>query len=161
MRAGAVFPPVAVFWDGKDHWLSDCFRRLDAAKLTDLPELRAEIHHGSLSDAQRDSFAANATHGLRRSSAETEKVIQLALQHPKAAEMNNVQIAKHLHIPESTVRYWRKRLSSQRCEDSVRIVTRGRHTFSPPRISGNESPSEVENPGATSRLTWPSPAIPR
>ena len=33
MRAGVVFPPVAVFWDGKDHWLSDGFQRIDAAKL--------------------------------------------------------------------------------------------------------------------------------
>ena len=130
MRAGVVFSPIAVFWDGKDHWLSDGFQRIDAAKLEDLSEMRAEIRFGTRSDAQWDSFAANATHGLRRAPAEKERVIQLALQHPNSAEMSNVQIAKHLHIPESTVRYWRKRLSSQRCEDGVRIVTRGKATYS-------------------------------
>jgi transposase-like protein len=130
MWAGVIFPPVAVFWDSEDHWLSDGFQRIDAARLADLAEIRAAIRPGTREDAQWDSFAANATHGLRRTPAETKSVIQLALQHPNSTEMSNVQIARHLHIPESTVRYWRKRLSSQRCEDGVRTVTRGTATYS-------------------------------
>jgi hypothetical protein len=129
MRAGVAFPPVAVFWDGTDHWISDGFQRVAAAKLADLSEIRAEIRFGTRSDAQWNSFAANATHGLRRSSAETEKVIQLALQHPKAAKLSNVQIAKHLQVSEPTVRRWREKISSSRDEDSIRIVTRGETTY--------------------------------
>jgi hypothetical protein len=130
MQTGVQFPPISVRYDGRDHWLSDGFQRIAAAKLAEFLEIRAEVRPGTREDAQWDSYAANATHGLRRTATETEKVIQLALQHPNAAEISNVQIAKHLHIPESTVRYWRKKLSSQTCEDSaVRTVTRG-HTSS-------------------------------
>jgi hypothetical protein len=129
MRANAVFPPVTVWWDGGDYWLSDGFQRLAAAERVGLLEFPAEIYQGSLIDAQWDSYAANAAHGLRRSSVETRAVIQAALRHANSAKLSNVLIAKHLHVPEATVRYWRKRLSSQGCEDGDRVVTRGGTTY--------------------------------
>lgn len=129
MQAGAVFPPIAVRCDRTDYWLSDGFQRLAAAKLAGFPEIRAEVRPGTKEDAQWDSYAANATHGLRRTSAETQKVIGLALQHPNSAKLSNVQIAKYLHTAESTVRYWRDRLSSQIARMSAREVTRGGVTY--------------------------------
>lgn len=130
MRAGVVFPPVTVWWDGKDYWLSDGFQRIAAAERAGLKDLAAEVRQGGLEDALWDSYTANAVHGLRRSPAETKAVIRLALQHPNAANLSNMKIARHLHVPEATVRYWRKRLSSQSCEDGKRTVTRGGVTYS-------------------------------
>jgi hypothetical protein len=124
MREGVEFPPVDVRWDGTDYWLSDGFQRIGAAKVADLAEIRAAIGPGTREDAQWDSYAANSTHGLRRNPVETERVIRLALRHPNAAKLSNIQMAKHLHIPESTVRYWRDRSSSQVAKMRVREVTR-------------------------------------
>jgi len=129
MRAGVAFPPVDVRFDGGDYWLSDGFQRIDAARLADLAEIRVAIRPGTREDAQWDSFAANATHGVRRSAAETEKIVQTALQHPNAARLSNVQLAKHLHVSESTVRRCREKPSSSRDEDSARLVTRGGTTY--------------------------------
>lgn len=127
MLENALFPPVIVWWDGAHHWLSDGFTRCAAAERAGLIEILAEIHLGSLSDAQWDSYAANATHGIIRTRKETEEIVRLALRHPHAAGLSTVSIAKYLHMPESTVRYWRDKLtsSSQNGEDEVRIVVRG------------------------------------
>lgn len=151
MRSGVAFPPVDVRWDGKDYWLSDGFQRIDAAKLADLTGIRAAIRPGTREDAQWDSFAANATHGLRRTPAETKRVIQLALQHANAKRQSNVQIAKHLHIPESTVRYWRKQPSSQSCEDGIRIVTRGDATY---ELNASNIGKNRNCQGSMTRRNW-------
>jgi len=129
MRAGVEFPPVRLWWDGADYWLTDGFQRLAAAKSVGLTQLAAEIRPGSLSEAQWDSYAANGAHGVRRTPEETQRVIRLALRHPNAATMSNVQIAKHLHIPEATLRRWRGRVSSPGDEDTARLVTRGATTY--------------------------------
>jgi hypothetical protein len=129
MQEGVVFPPVRLWWDGKDYWLTDGFHRIAAAERVGITEVPAELHSGTLCEAQWDSYAANAAHGMRRTWAETQRVIQLALQHPNCSSLSNVQIAKHLHLPEATVRRWRKRLSSSRDEGAVRMVTRGKSTY--------------------------------
>ena len=38
---GNVFPPLVVFYDGTDHWLSDGFHRHAAAKKAGLGSLKA------------------------------------------------------------------------------------------------------------------------
>ncbi len=129
MRDGVVFPPVRVWWDGRDYWLADGFHRIAAAKRAAFNEIAAEVCDGSLSEAQWDSYSANTSHGVRWTPAETQQVIQLALQHPTAVHLSNVELAEHLHLSENTVRRWRRTLSSPRGEDRVRIVTRGKATY--------------------------------
>ncbi len=129
MKDGVVFPPIRVWWDGRHYWLTDGFQRIAAAECAGLDELPAEVRNGSLSDAQWDSYAANSAHGVRRTAVERQRVIQLALRHSNAAQLSNMEVARHLAIPEATVRRWRKRLSSSGDEDDVRIVTRGQTTY--------------------------------
>jgi hypothetical protein len=124
MRAGEEFPPIPVRFDGADYWPSDGFSRLGARELNGCSDILAAVQPGTKEDAQWDSYSANATHGLRRTEAETERVIECALQHPNATAMSNVEIAKHLHISEPTVRRWREKLSSSCDEDSFREVIR-------------------------------------
>jgi hypothetical protein len=129
MRGGVVFPPVRVWWDGNAYWLADGFHRIAAATRAGFSEIAAEVNSGSLNDAQWDSYSANTSHGLRWTRGETTRVVQLALDHPNATRLSNVEIAKHLHLSEITVRRWRKRLSSTGDEDRLRVVTRGTTTY--------------------------------
>jgi hypothetical protein len=39
--------------------------------------------------------------------------------------MSNVQLAKHMGLPEATIRRWRNRLSLPQTEDKIRLVVRG------------------------------------
>jgi hypothetical protein len=129
MRAGAEFPPITLWWDGDHYWLSDGFRRIAAAELAGLSGFNAEVCIGTLDEARWHSYGANATHGLRRSVAETEVVLRLALMHPNAGRFSNVQIAKHLHVSEATVRSWSLRLALRSGDDAVREVTRLNTTY--------------------------------
>lgn len=129
MQEGVEFPPIPVRFDGSYYWPSDGFQRIGAAELCELVEIECDVRPGTKEDAQWDSYAANATHGSRRTARETTRVIQLALRHPDSARLSTVQLAKHLHVPESTVRYWRERLSSQLAKMPFREVTRGGTTY--------------------------------
>lgn len=96
MHAGVEFPPVRLWWDGADYWLSDGFRRVAAAERVGLGDVAAEVRRGELGDAQWDSYAANATQGTRRSAAETEAVIRLAVAHPNSSGLSTCELARHL-----------------------------------------------------------------
>ncbi len=149
MLAGVLFPPVRVWWDGDAYWLSDGFRRVAAAERAGLQDILAEIRPGSLDDARWDSYAANATHGVRRTTCETRTVIRLALQHPNASRLSTVELARHLHLPEATVRRWRKKLSSSPDEDTVRVVRRGQTVY---ELTTRHIGKSAKKPGQKSRV---------
>jgi hypothetical protein len=65
-----IFPPIVVFYDGTDHWLSDGFHRHAAAEKAGLHSLKAEIRQGPCRDAILHAVGANTTHGLRRTNAD-------------------------------------------------------------------------------------------
>ena len=129
MSTGAEFPPITVWFDGSNCWVSDGFQRIAACERIDRRQIPAEIRMGTQGDAQWHSYRANSDHGRRRTRADVRVVVQGALQHPKAAVMSNMEIARHLNLPEATLRRWRKTLSSSSDEDTVRIVTRGQSTY--------------------------------
>jgi hypothetical protein len=67
MMGGVALPPVTVWFDGDNYWLTDGFHRIASAEQLGYREIQAAIRLGSLSDAQWDSYSANSHHGLRRS----------------------------------------------------------------------------------------------
>jgi hypothetical protein len=124
MEAGDAFPPVAVWYDGHDHWLSDGFQRVAAAEQIGRKSILAEIRRGSLSDARWSSCAANARHGVRRSREDIVNAIRHALEHSNARMLSHNQIAKHLNVPETTFRRLMKKLPSLEARSTTCVVTR-------------------------------------
>jgi len=124
MQEGVVFPPTIVWWDSRNYWLTDGFHRLAAAERLGLTSILAEIRNGALEDAQWHSYSVNTTHGLRRTSNEAQRVIGLALEHPNSSSLSNVELGRHLHLPESTIRRWRVKIVPSE-SNGVRLVTRG------------------------------------
>jgi hypothetical protein len=131
MAEGVEFPPVRVWFDGEEYWLSDGFHRVEAARRAGLHQIAVEIIQGTLADAQWDSFSANATHGIRRTRADLNLIISRALGHQRATGIRTNCLARHIGIPESTLRRWRNATSSQVDEDRspVRIVARNGTTY--------------------------------
>ena len=70
MSRGEIFPPVTVFYDGKDYWLADGYLRFEAAARIGRPLISADVHEGTLRDATLWAMGANAKHGRRRSEAD-------------------------------------------------------------------------------------------
>jgi len=128
MKYGVEFPAIRTWFDGRAYWLTDGFHRLAATEKLHRNEILGEVLQGTLLDALWDSCAANTTHGLRRSPEDTEEIIKRALAHKNGVVLSNNQVARHLGVPEATLRRWRKRLSSPDDEDS-RLAVRGGSTY--------------------------------
>ncbi len=131
MAAGVKFPPVVVFHDGEHYWLADGFHRLKAAFASGFDAIDCELRQGTLEDAQWYSFSANKTNGLRRTNEDKQRAVKSALLHPRAAEMSNSAIARHVGVDEATVRNWRTRLaaSSEIPKIDTRTVSRQGSTY--------------------------------
>ena len=98
-----VFPPVTVYFDGKDYWLADGFHRLAAwAKIgrTDIP---AEIRQGDRRRAILHSVAANAAHGLRRTNEDKRRAVLTLLEDPEWSQWSNREIARRCAVSDHLV----------------------------------------------------------
>lgn len=113
MKNGASFPSIIVFHDGSQYWLADGFHRVRAAEMAGLSEIEADVHQGTIADAQWHSYGVNQLHGLRRTNEDKQRAVRAALEHPKSAGLSDRQIAKHVGVGHSTVSEWRDRLSVQ------------------------------------------------
>ena len=113
-RAGIAMPPIDVYFDGETYFLTDGFHRWHGARNAGLEEINCKVHHGSLPDARWASYAANQTHGQRRSNADKRKAVLAALRHPNGAKMSDHQIAEHVGVDHKTVSAWRAELESTR-----------------------------------------------
>ena len=103
MQNNDVFPPVTVFFDGIDYWLADGFLRVAAAKQAGLTRIQADVKRGYLSDARLFSCGANATHGLRRTTADKRWVVAGALRHAYGRSLSDQRIAEHCGVDRKTV----------------------------------------------------------
>jgi hypothetical protein len=138
MAAGEEFPPIHVWYDGTDYWLSDGFQRVAAAEQIGRTCIAALVSYGTLSDAQWASCRSNSAHGSRRSGRDVLVAISRAIEHPNAQSLSNRELARHIGAPEATVRRWRARLSSSSDKTfTKRFVTRNgiRYTMDVSSIS--------------------------
>ena len=109
--AGAVFPPVTVFFDGKDRWLADGFHRFFAAKKAGKTTILESITPGTKRDAILFSLGANGTHGLNRTNADKRNAVTTMLQDPEWASWSDNAIAKACHVSAMTVGRYRSELA--------------------------------------------------
>lgn len=126
MQRGDVFPPVVVFYDGADYWLSEGFHRLDASKHVERETISADVREGSREDAIIAACAANATHGLRRTNADKRNAVETMLK--LRPTWSNQEIARRCAVSPSTIATVRESLSLQVGEID-RQVTRNGTTY--------------------------------
>lgn len=105
MKNGAVFPPITVFSQKESEQLiiADGFHRYHAASLLGLTEIEVNVFDGEIRDALLFALGANATHGLRRSNADKNKAVSLALMDPQIATMSLREVAKICQVSHMTV----------------------------------------------------------
>lgn len=103
MKAGAKFPPVIVFKHGNDYYLADGCHRIEAAKLADLGEIKADVREGSYRDAKLYACSANIKHGLRRTNADKRKAIKTLLKDDEWRCQSDTLIGNHCGAHHQTV----------------------------------------------------------
>lgn len=144
MIAGAIFPPVVVFFDGSDYWLSDGFHRLNAAIQAGIGYINADIKEGDKRDALLYAVGANTSHGLRRTNDDKRHAVSLLLNDPEWCEWSDYEIAKACAVSRSLVQTVRDSLAFKASEKSERTYTTKHGTI---------AKMNTERIGSTSNIT--------
>lgn len=90
---GAKLPPIVVFKDGETYRLADGFHRCRAHELAGKAEIEAEVRHGGEREARLHSVGCNAAHGLRRTSADKRRAVEVLLLDPEWTKKSDRWIA--------------------------------------------------------------------
>lgn len=93
MIAGAIFPPVVVFFDNSEYWLADGFHRVNAAIQAGIEHINVDIKSGEKRDAILYAVGANSSHGLRRTNEDKRNAVLLLLNDPEWRERSDYWIA--------------------------------------------------------------------
>ncbi len=103
MAAGAVFPPVEVYYDGSIYWLAEGYHRVEAARKLDRESIDAEVLDGGKRDAILHGIGSNASHGLRRTQADKRRAVERLLRDEEWGKWSNRKIAKLAKVDHKTV----------------------------------------------------------
>jgi hypothetical protein len=108
IKAGATFPPIVVFYDGKKHWLADGFHRFHAYQKAGRENVSADIRQGTRRDAILHSVGANETHGLRRTRDDKRRAVLTLLNDAEWSKWSDREIARQCAVSPDTVGRARK-----------------------------------------------------
>ena len=128
MKAGARFPALKVFHDGKRHYLADGFHRHYAAVNAGLREFDCLIEQGTLRDAILYACQANALHGRRRSDDDKRRAVTTLLNDQEWGAWSDREIARRCAVAHSFVARVRAEAEPVYLDsnpDSGRKVSRG------------------------------------
>lgn len=110
---GTKFPPIVIFYDGKQYWLSDGFHRYYAAKVRGHYKVACHIKSGTYSDAKLYAASANRCPGcMKRTNADKRKSVMIFLRHPQYSEWSDREIAEQCGVSSPLVGKIRKELLS-------------------------------------------------
>ena len=108
MKRGDIFPPIVVFKDAKNTYVANGFHRVAAATMAGFSELQAEVKSGSKRDALLFAVRADRAIGLRRTTQDKRRSIELLIAaHPK---MSDRKVGEACGVDNKTVAATRARL---------------------------------------------------
>jgi hypothetical protein len=129
-KAGIEFPPVVVFFDGKDRWLADGFHRYFGAKTAGLKSILEKIIPGTNQHAFEYSLGANHSHGLKRTNADKRHAVELALKNAVLGKQSDNAIAQACAVSTSFVGDVRRAIfSPTKDAPAQKTVTRNGKTY--------------------------------
>jgi hypothetical protein len=150
MEDGADLPPIVCYHDGSTYWLADGFHRYHAARKRGEKLLDAQVIKGSRDDARWHAAGANTAHGLKRTTADKQRAVRLALE--LRPNMSDGAIARHCGVSQPMVGGIRAKLAGQKVYDlpaQPRVGLDGK-TYPArrpePRAQATESPVEPSDP---------------
>jgi len=125
------FPPIDLWFDGKNYWPSDGFHRFHAHKRAGFLDIEAVVNQGTKRDAFLACLKANGKHGKPRTPEERRYVVQMALEDIELGEKTDVEIAAICDVSSMTVGRVRKAMGLEKSNrvnqdgKSVNIAGRG------------------------------------
>lgn len=98
-----VFPPITLYFDGKDYWLADGFHRLAAWHQIGRTDIPADVRQGDRRRAILHSVAANSAHGLRRTNEDKRRAVLTLLDDEEWSQWSDREIARKCAVSPSFV----------------------------------------------------------
>ena len=95
------FPPLTVFHDGSQYWISDGFHRWLAAQDAKRGSIPCTVHPGTAKDARIHGMTANDQHGLRMTRADKRACVEWLLDN--GGKMTQKEIAETAGVSPRTV----------------------------------------------------------
>ena len=113
---GAEFPAIEVWRDPETgrFALIHGRHRLEVARKVGDSKISVIEFTGTLDDARRRAFCANAENGKRLAGRSVEKAIRFAFGDPAMLGLSDREIAHRIGCNNATVSRWRKRAASER-----------------------------------------------
>jgi len=132
------FPPIELWFDGKDYWPSDGFHRFHSHKRAGFLDIEAAINLGTKRDAFTACLKANSKHGKPRTPDERRYVVQMALEDIEYSNSTDHMIAELCDVSVQTVGRVRKLLGLEKTTrvtkdgKTISTLNRGRPAAPPP-----------------------------
>jgi hypothetical protein len=129
--AGAVFPPVVVFFDGKVYWLADGFHRIEGHKRAGKTSINAEVKQGDRRDAIIYSVGANLTMGVHPTKEDREKGAMMLLSDEQYFNYTDTEISRRSGLSRTAVTKLRKAYcesNGKKIPEVLISINRGRET---------------------------------
>lgn len=158
IKAGATFPPITVFYDGKKHWLADGFHRFHAYQKAGKTKVAADVRQGTRRDAILHSVGANETHGLRRTRDDKRRAVLTLLNDSEWSAKPERWIATTANVSHTYVQKIRaEHLATLPDRPSQVEVERGGKTYTMQTASIGAKPVSKEN--LATEATTPEPSL--
>jgi hypothetical protein len=103
VKDGAEFPPVLVYFDGINYYLTDGYHRVLAHKRAEKVSIQCDVLQGTLRDAILHSAGVNAKHGMRRTYADKRKAVMTLLDDFEWSDWSNSEIARRCGVSPTFV----------------------------------------------------------
>lgn len=117
-----VFPPITVYFDGRDYWLADGFHRLEAWRRIGRTDIPADVRQGDRRRAILHSVAANSAHGLRRSNEDKRRAVLTLLEDAEWSQWSDREIARRCAVSHPFVANLRASLTGNVSSDDATEV---------------------------------------
>jgi ParB/Sulfiredoxin domain len=148
LKAGAVFPPVDLFYDDECYILTDGFHRWHAFKKAGYEKIQAAVHKGNKSEALLFSCGANANHGLRRTNEDKRKVVFNLLSDSKYCTYSDGLIAEKCAVTQPFVSKLRQELTHNGFESPSNRKGKDGRAIDTKNIGGRQSCEEDSSDGS-------------
>ena len=137
MLMGYPFPPVEVYDISGKMYVVDGFHRVKAAIIAKVETIPAVIRKGSMDDAILTAVKSNATHGLRRSTADKRRAVEMLLDHPVHGKHGKQKIAALAGVSKPMV------MDVIARREGTPTTTDRKHARQPSRVESTPLPSKL------------------